>query len=141
MKIFQKIKLLLGAALSHAGHLITDCVTPALHVVEVIKSVVNNPALDLLTELSKTELDNAVLKKVRSLVAYLPETLIVPADRPTLNGMIESVRTMSPGMQSAVYAKIASTIAVGLSGGKLKEAEADTLTQMAYASKKAAAGA
>lgn len=63
-KLFQWIAGLLG--------LIRKYVTPAVLAVESLKLMINNPALDIITALTKTTQDDKWLKTIRQL---LPEVL------------------------------------------------------------------
>lgn len=135
MKLFKKISGLLSSAVSMLGN-VGGVIAPAVHVVNVLKAVVNNPALDLVTELTKTGIDDAVLKKLRVALNTIPAKLeLSPTNG---NELVTALRDMKPTMQNMVYSKTASLLAQSLTGGKLTEAEADTLVQLAYAQHKAA---
>lgn len=135
MKIFKKISGLLSSAVSMLGN-VGSVIAPAVHVVNVLKTVVNNPALDLVTELTKTGIDDAILKKLRVALNTIPAKLeLSPTNG---NELVTALRDMKPTMQNMVYSKTASLLAQSLTGGKLTEAEADTLVQLAYAQHKAA---
>jgi hypothetical protein len=147
MKIFGKIGLLLAAALNHAGDLVAQCVQPSLKAVNAIKAIVNNPALDLLTGLTKAEWDEKLLRQVRAGVDMMVQELSLPevttgskksVFEKQVGDLASFIREQPTALRSALYAKTAAVVAKHLSGNKLTEAEADTLVQMAYAQSKTA---
>ena len=128
MKFFKQLALLVSVLLRRSGATIEDHVKPALRVVDALKAAINNPALDIITELTKTELDEVVLKKAREVLNDFANALHaskgLPAEgfRPSrANDLVLHLFEQPGPVQSAVYSKIASSVARKLSGGKLRE--------------------
>jgi hypothetical protein len=148
MKILKRITGLLSSAFTLLGSVGVH-IAPAVKVVNCLKAVVNNPALDILTGLTKNDWDEKLLRQIRTAVDDVVQGLNVP-EVTTGKGSVFSkqvadltafIREQPDNHRSAIYAKSASLIASRLSGGKLSEAEADTLVQLAYVQQKAESAA
>jgi len=138
MKFLRRIFAFLKMFLGSVAREIRDNVENAIFFVQIVKKVVDNPALDLITGLTATPVDNRVLAKLRKALPKVIAGLVVvdglkgKKEREAFALIIEAIRALHPNLRNAVYLKIASQLAQMLSGD-LKESEADTLTQIVYA--------
>lgn len=147
MKFLKRIAGLLSSAFALLGD-VSAHIGPAVKVVDRIKALVNNPALDILTGLTKADWDEKLLRQIRNAVDDVVQGLHIPevtakgsVFQKQVGDLVAFIRDQPDTHRSAIYAKSASLIATHLSGDKLTEAEADTLVQLAYVQQKAEAAA
>jgi hypothetical protein len=120
---------------------VNDFIKPALTVTALLRQMVDNPKLDLLTQLSKPKWDDETLAKIR---AVLDEALVDLGFIQEANETKECIIAQFIDYQKneptcatdAIWHKLASTIACRLSGDTMKQHEADFLTQMVYSQTK-----
>ncbi|GAA4353067.1 hypothetical protein GCM10023185_13320 [Hymenobacter saemangeumensis] len=139
MNIFQKTRGLLAAALTMLSG-VGAHIKPAVKVVNLIKEAVDNPAFDLVVNITATPWDNITLQKLRAAlyaaIKLLSDVGHHQSGPEALAHLVKSLRDAPAPLQSAMYSKLASTVATKLSGGVLTEVEADTLVQLHYAQTK-----
>jgi len=143
MKLLKRITIWLTLIIGKFKAWINENVEPALEIVNTIKEVVDNPALDILTKLSENKWDEALLARAREALFQAVNILEISkacgkkeTEFDKLACLIGSLRQHSPAMRSAIYQKLASILAIELSEDKIQEYEADTLVQLTYANRK-----
>jgi hypothetical protein len=149
MKILKRISGLLASAVSLLGGLLPQ-LEHAVDVVNIVKAAVqSNDSAPLATAFLPKDWDSTALARVRAGIHDVAQDLRLPevtqgqqsAFRNQLADLVAFIQEQPAPHQSAIYAKTASILAQKLSGGKLTEAEADTLVQVVYTHKKAAEAA
>ena len=144
MKFFERIKLLAATIGNFIKNGIVEHLPQVLHTVDIIKAVVDNPAVDFLATLSGAAWEPALLLQIRealntavAVLGIADECNQQPTDIDKVLCLINHLRTLSPSLRSAVYAKLGSLMTLHLNNYALSETEADTFTQLAYANRKA----
>jgi hypothetical protein len=95
----------------------------ALRVTRAIKDNVNNPLVDLITDIIPGDIDDNVKDKIRTCLDKMEDWL-------------EALSGLSPKELNAILIKIASEITACLDDNELPENRYDTITQVVYSSKK-----
>jgi hypothetical protein len=111
---------------------------------EIIKESINNPKLDLAVALSKTDIDNKVLVKLRAAFRKLDPSLKGTSGEDTVNKFAASLKEKPKELRDAVMMKLGSEMlketAKIRSGLKIRTNQADTLFQLGYSKQKQKTG-
>ena len=117
-------------------------VNPAIQIVSLIAEVINDPKLDVVVQLTESEIDDKILAVLRKVVKKLNVGKVIPQTAKTeeaVAAFVENTRKLPTDVQKAIYFKLASMLTKGIAkerNWKLSNTEADTLTQLAYKAKK-----
>lgn len=87
-RLFLKATLWLSRLWSNRHRLIVEYAIPTVKFLEAVKRVVDNPALDIATELTKTKLDDLTLSVVRAWVAQAVAMLNIVVEGKTNNSQM-----------------------------------------------------
>lgn len=134
---------------------VAEFVTPAIQLVNVVKAAVDNPKLELLVQLTETDIDDKIKDRAVDILSKAIQRMYnvkqwaedtddkekkkKPTDEQILAKFIEILRGEKSNVQSALLSKMASNIAYNqsrLQKPKVKEFEVDALTSMTYAAYK-----
>lgn len=143
-KFFLRIVTFFSLIIADLAGWVRDNAAPALHVTDAIKKMLDDPALDIVTALTATRIDDVFLDKARDLlhaaVSVLSATdtcMKKPTPEEQLACFIDRLRNYPPELRSAVLHKLASWIARNWSKENgLTEAEADAAIQLTYMKRK-----
>lgn len=130
MSIIDIIRSLIRLIFKRIPKDVREKAEKAKHVVDVIRNVVNNPALVLITELTRTPIDNKVLECLQEITSWLGGESIqeIPI---ILRGRSEKDR-------NGTLLKIGSTLLSCMDDGKMKENQYDLAMQAVVSNTKLA---
>jgi hypothetical protein len=140
MNFLQKIRTRFAALVAGAGKIIDDAIPVILQFVEGLKSVVDNPAMDIIDALIPSRLPAAIVAQLRAHLGTVIDLLqleLTCAKDATLEDKIACylnyLRTCSPDVRDALYHKTAAML-THLMGDKhqFTNAEIDTMVQLGY---------
>lgn len=114
----------------------------AVKVVNVIKDVIESPFADVLVNLTKTDIDNGLLKKLRIILPKVVFTLLTvdvivnagSTDEEIIQALVEYLRKQNNTLRAAYYTALAAKIHESLEDGKISFGEAVSITQIVYQS-------
>lgn len=117
---------------------------PSVKIVDAIKAVVENPALDFITELTGTGVDDKILHKARLIVPALSEKLNVihgvldinDKDSDAVEKFLEYLRSLNPDARTSFWVILAGELNVMLADGKITLAEGIAFTQLFFAERR-----
>lgn len=113
----------------------------AVKIVNGIKALINNPSLDVITAMTKSNVDDKVLMKARSIVNLVAEKLlkaegILTSEDPHREGIVELVSILrdipTEEGRKKYFIELAAMIAEALIDKKLSFAELVLITQTAF---------
>jgi hypothetical protein len=106
----------------------------AIKAAGFIKSLVNNPELEMAIAKSANQIDDKILKVLKSIINKIsPETVDLKTVDETFDKFIKEFRELPQEVQNALYAKIASEVLGQIYGRKaLTESQRDTIVQLTY---------
>ncbi len=139
--VFKNISEWFKGLFSKIFHWIDDIGEPVVLFLEKIKEAVNNPALDVLVNLTSTPIDNDILLFLRQKLPWVIEQLGVLndyiGDDTDVTAFVHHLQQNTPAYQQAMYHKTASLLAETIlqeTGGKpeVKRYETDTLVQISF---------
>lgn len=138
MTIFQKIGKFFNKIFRRSHEIIESAVEPAMKVIDLLRIVINNPAVDFLTALTKTDLDDRIVEGVRR---WLPEVaeawgLVVDARNKTIGEILIVLMNYLNGLpevtKNRLYREFAAQLAELMADGKLSYADAIVLVQLYF---------
>lgn len=140
MKFFKKVGAWFKRLFTNIKKFLKENVAPAVKFVNAIKTVVDNPALDVLVAFTKTDLDNKILAKLRQALSQAVDILEVQlecgskgTDDEKIACYINWLRSLPKEQRNAMYAKTASIIARIQAGNTLlRNSQIDMLVQLEY---------
>lgn len=103
-------------------------------VVDTIKMAVDHPAVMIVTQLTKTPLDNEIREKVSRILETISKWLGVA----TVQDIASALRERSAFDRNGTYLKIGSAILAGLDNNSLKENQYDLAMQATVSADKLA---
>lgn len=143
-KLLLKVKLFFAAIFGNLDKFITNNVDEGINIVEAIKSVVNSGIVQVVVNITPTNIDNKALEQAKKYLDIALQKLEIgkecaglqtPAER--LKCAVEKLAAASPHVRNALYLKIASLYAKTKAQHEGKEIKAgisdvDTLVQLRY---------
>jgi hypothetical protein len=144
---FSKILAFFAILIGDCKTFFKNYVEPALHVMETIKKILDNPELDFLAELSKTTKDEVLLGKIRNGLSFAIAELGAVCkcvDKPDLASQIECfiafIKELPAALQNSFFHQAASLVANNIAAqdgvAMLPDHQIQTLVQIGYASLK-----
>ncbi len=131
-KLFSKIK----ALFQRIKPKFQNTIEMAVMITEKVKDIINNPAVDALTEFTVFEQDEKILAALRNALTYVSDVLSIAKKHSTPSQQLQEIakvmRKRSPQFQKLFYRELSAALAHALSDGKLSAWEIFTLTQTAY---------
>lgn len=143
-KIIQQIKSTLSKVFGSFLTFIVDRGQIAVTATNILKSIIENPALSFVTELTPNKKDDALLAKAKKLIpdlavkvglamAIIKEYEVHRDKGVALQQIISQVREHLPEEGKAIfYREISGAIAEALSDGTLSTAEAVAIVQLVF---------
>lgn len=132
---------------------VSEFIEPSIEIAEAVKKALNSKSVDILVELTKTDLDDKWRDRVVEIVSKAIDRMYkidlwAKVDSKTkkpvkltheevVKAFIDHVRNEKPAMQGAILSKLSSVIAQNQSKKIGKEFETDTISNLTYAYKKA----
>lgn len=117
-KFFQKVAAWFKNLGQNINEFLQTHVEPAINFLQVIKTIVDNPALDFITAATKTKVDDNLLPKLRLALSTAIDVLEVQLScgaeasvEDKIACYIEYLRGLPPEVRKAMYHKTASVIA------------------------------
>lgn len=117
--------------------------TNSLEVTTRLKSVLDNPVVDIITAIVPGNSDDAIVKSMRELVGKAIQFLTIVdncADKEDVNEMLlcwaDNVRKLHPTLQGAALHKLASLLTAYQDNEALRQRLYDLYVQMMYVDKK-----
>jgi hypothetical protein len=140
MKFFTCLFGFIGPLLMLAFDFVKQNVVPAIKVCDVLKDVIASPNADLIVELTKTNWDNELLTKVRSILGTYATDCGITAEKSKPNDLITPLiaymRELSPLEQSEWIRTIGTRLANEIQPHSHPLYVVDTMTQLFYAAQK-----
>lgn len=143
MRFFKKVQAWFKLAFANTKKFIQKNVAPAIKIVNAIKTVVDNPLMDIAVALTATKIDDKALKALRVALVKAIDALEIQQECGALSTDAEKiacyinwVRSLPIAQRHAMYAKTAALTAQYNSGNEYKEHEVDLLVQMEYSESK-----
>jgi hypothetical protein len=139
-KFFDKVRTFFTKAFDGVQHFIENNIEPAIQFTKAIKAAVDSGAADIVADLIPGKWDDAVVAFLRANLGTVIDLLqiqLVCGKQTTLEDKIacylDYLRTCSPDMRDALYAKTASLL-TRLSSDKhqFTDAEIDAMVQLTY---------
>jgi len=113
-----------------------DNINTALAVSTAIRSFFYNPVFDVLVAISKTQVDNILLDKVRQALSVAVDSLAIvntckqyTSLEEKLQCFITEVKKLAPDLQQAILVKLAQLVASQIDGNRYKQSVYDALVQ------------
>ena len=145
MKFFKKVGNWFKLAFANTKKFIQKNVAPAIKIVNAIKTVVDNPLMDIAVALTATKIDDKALKLLRVALVKAIDALEIQQECGALETEAEKiacyidwVRNLPINQRNAMYAKTAALTAQFNNGEAYKEHEVDLLVQLEYSESKIA---
>lgn len=140
MNFFKHVKDFFHKVFVGVEGFIDKYVVPALHFVEGLKAVVDNPAMDFLTAAIPGNLDDKIVQALRDNLPKVIDILDLeiackdvtdPAAK--IQCYIDYLRGLSPEVRNALYHKTASLLTKLLAGEHVfTDSDIDALVQLSY---------
>jgi hypothetical protein len=135
---FQKVREFFQQLFSGIDNFIANTVRPTILFLEALKTAIQNPSFDILTDIIPGNIDNKVLELLRKYLPVVIKKLNIVVSVRHINDddyvkeYIKLLRESSPALRSALIFKTASLLIQELDGKKFDEVEIDTLVQFTY---------
>jgi hypothetical protein len=134
----QRLFRFISTLLLSVKRFINQYADEAVQVVGYIKEAVESDEAEIIVSLTKTKKDDRILAILRKVLAALfPEQVDGRQNtHNTVKATVDHLKTLSPGMRSAAYLKIASNLTQEIAAADKKELSAsdcDLLAQLSYA--------
>lgn len=129
-KLFWKLRSLFKAG----KELLTENAEKAVKIVQIVKTVIDSPAVDLVTALTPFN-DERIVSITREALSYTLNVLSVSRyenEQEQLKAISEILEKASPQFKKLFYRELAASLAYALNDGKITAWEAFTLTQTVY---------
>lgn len=138
-RFFESLKL-------GAGKFIDKVAVPAVNFVEQLKDWVNAPALDIVTVMTATPIDNEILAAIRKVLPLIVGKLHYVADvqlcfekqsdEEMMSCLIDVIKSVKPEWKDDVFRLIATEIAKAIDSHELTQSQINMLIELAYNQKK-----
>lgn len=138
---FEKVIAIFRKVAKDAAAFLDETIPVAIEFVQVLKTVVDNPAMDIVTALIPSNIDDVTVKILRANLGKVIDLLQLQITCKTDNVeekiacYLEYLRHCSPELRNALYHKTAALLTKLNSGNhakKFTDAEIDALVQIAY---------
>jgi hypothetical protein len=135
-----KMQIGFNALVAGTAKLLSELVPIALHFVQALKTVVDNPAMDIIDALIPSKLPAEIVAQLRAHLGTVIDLLqlqLTCGKEATLEDKIacylQYLRTCSPDMKDAIYHKTASLLTQLMAGKhQFTNSEVDTMVQLGY---------
>jgi hypothetical protein len=138
-QFFKKVKEFFQDLGNGINDFIREVVRPAVDFLQIVKTALDNPNIDIFTAATASGFDNKLVERLRIILPVVIRKLglVVAAgdllnNQRTINAYLSALKNQSPSLRSATIHKTAALIAKELNGSEYTSAEIDTLTQITY---------
>lgn len=137
-KIWLKIKELWSKITGKTLDFLRPNTELAIKIVDILKQVVENKVIDVATALTKSNLDNIIIAKIREILPKVAENLAITKeiiDAPQaeiMDRLLEFLKKQNKDVKATFYIALAGKINEYLSDGELSFSEAVSLAQIIY---------
>ena len=138
MNLFQSIGKFIRKLFRASHDVIESAVVPAMKIIDVVRAVLENPAIDFITALTKTDKDNQLVTAARRWLPEIAEAWGIVRDARTktieevLSGIMNHLNGLPEITRHRLYREIAAELAECLSDGELTVSESIVVVQLYF---------